>query len=109
MARIDKRLFFGTASTTPATVYTNSAGQTTTLRSLTMAQAAAALTTNVRLSIGADGATTRVIEYVIPAGAGTYVVYPGISLTSTETLQLSSTATNNVVVCTGNGTVDLSA
>jgi hypothetical protein len=109
MARINKRLFFTPADATAETVYTNSAGQTTVLKSLTMAQPTGSLTTNIRLSIGADGTATRVIDYPVPAGAGTYIIYPNITLSGTETFQLSSTATDDVVVVTGNGTVDLSA
>jgi hypothetical protein len=109
MALIRKRLFFTPADTTPETVYTNSTGQVTKLESLTMAQPATAGATTIRLSIGADGATTRVIEYPVPAGAGTYIVYPNIVLTGTETLQLSSVTTDDVTICTGNGTTDLVA
>lgn len=101
--RIKKRLFFTTADTTPETVFTNVAGEKTELQTMTMAKPAAAVATDIRLSIGADGATTRMIEYPLPAGAGTWVVNPGIVLSGTETLQLSSTVSDDVVVCTGNG------
>lgn len=109
MARIIKRLFFTPADQTPETVYTNTNNQITKLTEMTMAQGSGGGATTIRLSIGADGAATRVIEYPIPAGAGTYVVYPGITLTGTETLQLSSTSTDDVVVCTGNGYTELVA
>lgn len=102
-----RRLFFGTADLTAETVFTNTAGQATKLESVTMAQPSSGLATTVRLTIGADAATTRVIEYPIPAGAGTYIIYPGIILTGTETIQLSSTVTDDVVVCTGNGSSEV--
>jgi len=57
----------------------------------------------VRLAQGTDGATTRIVDYTIPAGVGTYVIYPGNVLTSTTIYQLSSTSTDDVVVTTGNG------
>ncbi len=104
--RIKKRLFFTPADATPETVFTNTAGQITTVDSLTMAKPDGSVATNIRLSIGADGAATRAIEYPLPAGAGTWVVYPGIVLTGTETLQLSSTVSDDVVVCTGNGSIE---
>lgn len=104
-----RRLFFGTASTTPATAFTNTTGQLTKLESMTMANPVAAAATNIRLSIGADGATTRVIVYPMPAGPLTVIVYPNIVLSGTETFQLSSDTTNNVCVCTGNGSSELVA
>lgn len=109
MAILRKRLFFTPADTTAETVFTNTAGQVTKLESLTMAQPATAAATVIRLAIGTDGATTRVIEYPLDAGARTVVVYPNIVITGTETLQLSSTATDDVVICTGSGTSDLVA
>lgn len=109
MAILRKRLFFTPADTTAETVFTNVSGQVTRLESMTMAQPSTAAATVIRLSIGVDGATTRVIEYPLDAGARTVVVYPNIILTGTETLQLSSTGTDDVVVCTGSGTSDLVA
>lgn len=109
MARIKRRLFFTPADTTAETVFTNTSGQVTTLESLTMAKPAGSVATDIRLSIGADAAATRAIEYPLPAGGGTWVVYPGIVLTGTETLQLSSTGSDDVVVCTGNGNSELVA
>jgi hypothetical protein len=100
---LSRRLFFATADATAETVFTNTTSQQTTLESLTMAQGSTGLATEIRLSIGADGATTRVIQYPIPAGTGFYVVYPNVKLTGTETFQLSSNAADDVVVCTGNG------
>lgn len=107
--RIKKRLFFNTADTTPETVFTNTSGQVTTLRTMVMSKPAGSVATDIRLSIGADGATTRAIEYSLPAGAGTWVVYPDLVLTGTETLQLSSTVSDDVVVCTGSGDSELVA
>lgn len=101
--RIKKRLFFTPADTTPETVFTNVSGEKTELQTMTMAKPASSVATDVRLSIGADGVTTRVIEYPLPIGAGTWVVNPGIVLSGTETLQLSAVGSDDVVVCTGNG------
>ena len=47
-----------------------------------------------------DGATTRVVVYPVPAGAGTYIVYPNLRITGTTVLQLSSSSTDDVVVTT---------
>lgn len=102
-----RRLFFTPADATPETVFTNTASQATKLESVTMAQGSSGLATVIRLSIGADGAATRVIEYSVPAGAGTYIIYPNIVLTGTETIQLSSTVTDDVCVVTGNGSSDI--
>lgn len=107
--RIKKRLFFTPADTTAETVFTNVAGQVTTVESMTMSKPAGSVATDIRLSIGADGATTRAIEYPLPAGAGTWVVYPGLVLTGTETLQLSSTVSDDIVICTGNGNSEVVA
>lgn len=104
-----KRLFFATADSTAETVFTNVTGQTTKIESVTMANPSSGLATVIRLSIGTDAATTRVIEYSIPAGTGTYIIYPGIILTGTETIQLSSTVTDDVVVVTGNGSTDIAS
>jgi len=101
--RIKKRLFCTPADTTPETVYTNVAGEKTELQSMTMAKPTGSLATDIRLSIGTDGVATRVIEYPLPAGIGTWIVNPGIVLSGTETLQLSAVGTDDVVVCTGNG------
>ncbi len=109
MARIFKRLFLATADTTAETVYTNSAGQTTKLTELVVAQGSSGLATTIRLSIGADAATTRVFEYPIPAGAGTWIFYPGYTVSGTETFQLSSTVTDDVAVVSGHGFTELSA
>lgn len=100
---LSRRLFFTTADATAETVFTNTAGQQTTLESLTMAQGSTGVATEIRLSIGADAAGTRVMTFPIPAGSGFYVVYPNLKLTGTETFQLSSNAADDVVVCTGNG------
>lgn len=91
------------ADTTAETVFTNVTGKAAILDTLTMANPSSGGATTIRLSVGTDGATTRAIDYTIPAGVGTYVVYPGIVLTGTTILQLSSTSTDDVVICTGNG------
>lgn len=104
-----KRLFFNTADTTPETVYTNVSGQVTKLETLTMANPVGGIATNILLSIGADGATTRVIVYPLDAGPITRVVNPNLVITGTEIVQLSSTASDDVAVITGNGTVELVA
>lgn len=104
-----RRLFLNTASTTPATVFTNTAGQTTTLESVTVANPSTGSGTTVRLSIGADATGTRVLQYPIPAGVYTQTFYPNQKITSTETFQLSSTDTNNVVVVTGDGFSEVSS
>jgi hypothetical protein len=96
-----------TADTTAETVYTNTSGQVTVLESMTMANPSTGTATDVRLSIGADGATTRVINFPVPAGSGTYTIYPMLRITGTTTLQLSSSSTDDVVVTTGNGYIDL--
>ncbi len=98
-----RRLFFNTAATSPATVFTNTAGQTTTLESITVANPSTGTATTVRLSIGADAAGTRVLQYLIPPGVYTQTFYPNEKVTGTETFQLSSTDSNNVVVVTGSG------
>ena len=109
MARFRKRLFFTPADSSAETVYSNTTGQVTVIDSITMAKPAGSLATDIRLSIGTDGVATRVIEYPLAAGAVTAVVYPGIVLTGTENLQLSAVGTDDVVICTGNGSVDLIA
>jgi hypothetical protein len=100
---VNVRLAFFTADLTPETVFTNSAGTITTITSITLAQPSTGVATVIRLTIGADGATTRWFEYQVPAGTGFYTFYPGIVLTGTETIQASSTVSDDVVVCTING------
>lgn len=100
---IERQLFFATADTTAETVFTNSTTQLTTLTSINIAQGSAAAATTVRISKGADGATTRVFEQPIPAGAGSYTFPVHIPWTGTETMQLSSTTTDDVAVCVGKG------
>jgi hypothetical protein len=109
MARIKKRLFFTPADATAETVFTNTAGQITTLESMTMAKPSASVAADIRLSIGTDAAGTRVIEYPLPAGTQFAVIYPGIVLSGTETLQLSAVGSDDVVICTGSGSVELVA
>lgn len=91
-------------STTPATVFTNVTGKAARLESLIISQPAAGLAKTVRLSIGADAAPTRSIEYPIAAGAGTTVLFPNLVLTGTEVLQLSSTADTLIAIASGSGT-----
>jgi hypothetical protein len=45
----------------------------------------------------------------VPAGAGTWVLNPGLTVTGTETLQLSSTADNNIAIGTANGFTEIAA
>lgn len=92
-----------TADTTAETVFTNVTGTIAVLESITIAQGSTAAATVVRISYGADGATTREIEFSVPAGTGTYFLYPAIRITGTNTLQLSSTTTDDVAVTSGNG------
>jgi hypothetical protein len=108
--RIFKRVFGPSQiSTTPATVFTSVAGQTTKITELIISQPAAGLAKTVRLSVGTDAAGTRSIEYPVPAGAGTWVLNPGLTVTGTETLQLSSTADNNIAIGTANGFTEIAA
>ncbi len=92
-----------TADTTAETVFTNSPGTVTVLESMTLANPVGGAATTVVLSLRTDGAATRVIEYPVPAGAGSYVAYPMLRITDDNILQLSSTVTDDVVVTTGNG------
>jgi hypothetical protein len=94
-----------TADTTPETVFTNVTGTVAIIDSITMANPASAAATNVILSVGSDGATTREIVYPMPAGPFTAIIYPGITVTGTTILQLSSSATDDVCVTSGNGRV----
>lgn len=92
-----------TADTTPETVYTNLVNTITVLESITIANPDTGLATSVILSLGADGATTRVVNYPIPAGGGTYTFYPLLRITGTQILQLSSSVTDDIAVTSGNG------
>jgi hypothetical protein len=104
MARTNIRLWGPTpADSTAETVFTNTANRTTKLTEMTMASPAGAVAANVRLSIGTDGATTRVIEYPLPAGPQTVVINPGLVLTGTETLQLSCSGSDDVIITSGHG------
>lgn len=103
---VNKRLAFFTADTTPETVYTNATGVTTRVTSVTIAQPSTAGATVIRLTIGADGATTRWFEYSVPAGTFFAVFNPLIVLSGTETIQASSTVTDDVAVVTINGQQD---
>jgi hypothetical protein len=95
------------ADTTAETVFTNLANTVAKLESFTMASPAGALATTIRLSLGTDGVTTRVMEYSLPAGPQFVVVYPGWHITGTTIVQLSSTVSDDAVVCYGSGTVDV--
>lgn len=97
------------ANTTPATVFTNVTGQVTKVASVTIAQGSAAVAKTVRLSIGADGVGTRVLEVALPAGVYETQRFPGWVLTGTQTIQLSASAGSNEAVCTLNGSKDLIA
>ncbi len=92
-----------TADTTPETVYTNLVNTVTVLESITISNPDTGAATTVILSLGSDGATTRVVQYPIPAGVGTYVFYPLLRVTGTQILQLSSSTTDDVAVTSGNG------
>ncbi len=92
-----------TADTTPEVVYTNSPGDVVVLESMTLANPSSGVLTTVVLSLIVDDAATRVIEYPVPAGAGSYVVYPMLRLVDANQLLLSSTVSDDVVVTTGNG------
>lgn len=103
-----RRLFGPTAaSTTAATVFTNTTGQDTKLESLIVSQPSAGLAKDIILSIGTDAAGTRVIRYPIPAGAGTYILYPNVVITGTEIVQLSASADTGVAIVTGSGSSEL--
>lgn len=100
-------LFGPTAITTSAvTVFTNVTGKAARLESFTIAQPAAGLAKTVRLSVGTDGAGTRVFEYPVPAGVGTYIFYPNIVVTGTTVMQISSTADTGVAIASGSGSED---
>ncbi len=92
-----------TADTTPETVFTNLVNTVTVLETITISNPDTGLATTIILSLGADGATTRVVQYPIPAGAGTYTFAPLLRITGTQILQLSSTVTDDIAVTTGNG------
>jgi len=98
-------LLFGPtpADSTAETVFTNITGTIAVLDAFTMAQPSTGVACVIRLALGTDGATTRVIEYPVAAGTGTYIVYPGLRITGTSVLQLSSVGSDDVVVCTGSG------
>lgn len=97
------------ANTTPATVFTNVAGQVTRVTNITIAQGTAAVAKTVRVSIGADGVGTRTLEVTLAAGVSYQAFSPGWVLTGTQTIQLSATAGSNEAVCSINGYKDLVA
>ncbi len=93
-----------TADTTAETVFTNVTGKAAILDAMTIANPSTGVATVVRLSVGTDvSVTTRVIEFPVPAGTGTYVIYPGITITGTTILQLSSTVSDDIVPTYGSG------
>lgn len=92
-----------TADATAETVYTNLVNTVTVLESVTVSNPDTGAATTILISLGADGATTRVVQYPIPAGAGTYIFYPLLRVTGTQILQLSSSVTDDVAVTSGNG------
>ncbi len=108
MARITKRLFLLTADATPEDAFTSSAGETTKMTELIVAQPAGAAATIIRLSLGNDAAGTRIFEETSPtlATAKTYFFYPGFVISGTEKWQLSSTVTDDVAIVTANGYTD---
>lgn len=101
--RIRRRLFATPADTTAETVFTNTAGEKTTLETITLSKPAGSLATDIRLTIGADGAATRFFEYPLPQGTFSITLPLNWVLSGTEILQLSSTSSDDVVLCTGNG------
>jgi hypothetical protein len=101
------RLFGPTAITTsPVTVFTNVTGTSARLESFIVSQPSTGLVKTVRLSIGADAAGTRTLEYSIAAGVSTTILYPNMVLTGVETLQISATADTGIAIATGSGSVD---
>lgn len=104
-----RRLAFFTADTTAETVFTNSTGHSTTAETVNCANPSGGAATNVILTIGADGATTRALVIPVPAGPATVTVHPNLKYTGTETMQASSSATDDVVVVTVNGRSEVNA
>lgn len=106
-SRLLRRVFGpSAASTTAATVYTNTTGQTTKITELIITQPGTGLVKNVILSIGTDATGTRAIIFPVPAGAGTWILNPGIVLTGTEIIQLSASTDTGVANVTANGIVE---
>lgn len=89
-----------TADTTAETVYTVASGEAAEVLFVSLSQPATGLAKTLRLSIGADGVTTRVLEAAIPAGVGFYPFHVCWPMVAAQVLQLSSTADDDVaVVC----------
>lgn len=103
MSEIETRFFNAPADATPAEVYAVPANLRAKLTHFTMAQPAGSPACVVRLTIGADADPTRVIQYPLEAGAQFKVINPGIVYEATETMELSCSGSDGVVVCTGNG------
>lgn len=91
------------ADTTAETVFTNVTGKCATLESLNVQQPNGSAATEVVLSVGVDGATTRVLRYPIPAGSYSNTFYPNLKITGTTVLQLSSTVTDDVCITYASG------
>lgn len=104
-----RRLAFFTVDLTAETVFTNTTGHSTTAETVTLANPSGGAATNVLLTIGADGATTRVLVIPVPAGPATVIVHPNLKYTGTETMQASSSATDDVVVATVDGRSEVNA
>lgn len=108
MARTDKRLA-GPAqiATGPATIYTVPAATRTFIRSIHINNPSASPVT-VTLSIGTDGAATRVLDaFSIPAKlagvTNSYLtLYPAITMTAAEIIQAAA-GTNNILTITISG------
>ena len=108
MARTAKRLY-GPAqiATGPATVYTVPALTKTIIRYIHLSNPSASPVT-VTLSVGADGATTRLYQtYSIPAAAAGVTdsvrqIWLYLVMDAAEILTLSA-GTNNILVITING------
>lgn len=94
------------ADATAETVFTNVTGTCTTLESLSIQQPNGSAATEVVLSVGVDGATTRVLRFSIPAGSYGNTFYPNLKITGTTVLQLSSTVTDDVAVTYASGRVE---
>lgn len=102
------RLFAPTAVTTSAvTLFTNTAGTITKMESLTISQPAAGLAKTIRVSVGALVAGTSWFEYPVPAGAGTYIFYPGVKYTGTEICQVICSADTGVAIVSAHGSSDI--
>lgn len=87
--------------TTAETNFTNTNGITTIVEFISFANPNAT-SVIVRTSIGADGATTRIIDHSVPANT-TLMLYPRWVLTGTDTLQLSCPTSDDTVIAYASG------